>query len=81
MERITLLLSDYSLTDPIVKIGNIQHVYSHFRLQAEIFYKKTENVSGIFEENNGWFSLDELQNIALHGAHKKAVAKLKKSGV
>ncbi len=59
-------------------VGCIQHVYSHFRLKSEIYYKQIENLFLISEEENVWFSLDELQNIALHGAHKKVLAKFQK---
>lgn len=70
-EKLNFLLSDFSLQGTAEPIGNIQHIYSHFRLTSYAFCKKIEAFSQISSGDNGWFSVAELKDIALHGAHKK----------
>jgi len=75
-QKINFLLADLALGGSTEQIGNIQHVYSHFRLQSYAYYIKTEDLFHVGEGENRWFSLDELHSIALHGAHKKVLALL-----
>jgi len=79
--KLHLLFSDFGLKGAAEKIGSSQHVYSHFRLKSAIYYKKIEDLPQVAEGDNSWFSLDKLKNIALHGAHKKVLSELQKSGV
>ena len=75
-KKLSLLLSNFTLGGPAEQIGSIQHFYSHFRLQSYAYHKKIEDFPNVSEGDNRWFSLDELHSIALHGAHKKVLAKL-----
>ena len=80
-QKLRLLFSDFGLKGAAVPIGTIQHVYSHFRLKSDIYCKKIEDLPYVSEGDNRWFSPNKLETIALHGAHKKVLAKLLKSGV
>lgn len=80
-KKISLLCADYGCHATPESLGRIQHVYSHFRLKVDIYRVKIDNLSGIAEGENQWFSLEKLNNIALHGAHKKVLHELQKSGV
>ena len=80
-QKLRLLLSDFGLKGRAESIGSIQHVYSHFRLKSDIYCKKVEDLPHVAEGENSWFPLAKLKNIALHGAHKKVLAALQKSGV
>lgn len=75
-KKINCLLADFALSGPTEKIGSIQHVYSHFRLQSYAYYIRTEDFFHVAEGENRWFSLDELHSIALHGANKKVLVLL-----
>ncbi|RLB75345.1 MAG: A/G-specific adenine glycosylase, partial [Deltaproteobacteria bacterium] len=79
--RLRLLFSDFGLRGNAEPIGSSQHVYSHFRLKSAIYYKKIEDLLRVSEGDDDWFSLDKLKKIALHGAHKKVLVELQKSGV
>ncbi len=79
--KLHLLFSDFGLKGAAEQIGSSQHVYSHFRLISNIFCKRIEDLSQVAEGDNRWFSLDELKEIALHGAHKKVLVELQKSGI
>jgi len=79
--KLCLLFSDFGLEGAAKQIGHSQHVYSHFRLKSEIYCKKIADLSHVAEGNNRWLPLAELKNIALHGAHKKVLIELQKSGV
>jgi A/G-specific adenine glycosylase len=68
------LLTGYGCSSPPRPIGRIRHTYSHFRLEAQVYVLtngriRIEDRSGLF-----WQADAELGHIALHGAHKKALA-------
>ncbi|MEA3363101.1 MAG: A/G-specific adenine glycosylase [Thermodesulfobacteriota bacterium] len=75
-KKLYSLLADFGLTGAAEQVGTIQHIYSHFRLKSVAYCKKIEHFPILFEGNNSWFSLDQLKNMALHGAHKKVLDKL-----
>ncbi|WP_321367271.1 A/G-specific adenine glycosylase [uncultured Desulfuromusa sp.] len=76
MKKLSILLSDFSLNGAAEPVGNIQHIYSHFRLKSYAFRKKVEDFPQVSAGDNHWFSVDELKSIALHGAHKKVLQML-----
>jgi len=49
------------------ELGNISHTYSHFKLQAKV-YVHHEEIQG-----HEWFSLEEIQTLALSTADHKAL--------
>ncbi|MCK5914202.1 MAG: A/G-specific adenine glycosylase [Desulfuromusa sp.] len=80
-QKLRLLFSDFGLNGIAEPIGSSQHVYSHFRLKSDIYRTKIEDFPRVSEGDHDWFSPDKLKNIALHGAHKKVLVELQKSGV
>ena len=72
-EKLSLLCSDFGCGFSADLLGQIQHVYSHFRLQSDIYRVEIDDLSRIAEGENSWFPLEELKKIALHGAHKKVL--------
>ncbi len=80
-EKLSLLLTDFGLSGPGTALGSIEHVYSHFRLQSDIYHFQIDDLSVVAEGGNSWFPLDELKNMAFHGAHKKVLGKLPNNGV
>ncbi|MDX2494472.1 MAG: A/G-specific adenine glycosylase [Desulfuromusa sp.] len=77
-KKLYLLLADFGLNGSAEQVGTIQHVYSHFRLKSVAYCKKIENFPNLSEDNNSWFPLEQLKNMALHGAHKKVLGILLK---
>jgi len=51
-------------------LGEISHTYSHFKLQAKVY------VHHSYIQEHEWFSLEEIQNLALSTADHKALALL-----
>ena len=75
-EKFALLCGDFGCRSTADFLGQIQHVYSHFRLTSDIYRVDVDDLPRIAEGEYCWFSTTELQKIALHGAHKKVLAKL-----
>jgi len=75
-EKLLLLCADFGCSAETDSLGQIQHIYSHFRLQTDIYQVEIEDHTPIVKKTHTWFSLKELKKIALHGAHKKVLAKL-----
>lgn len=70
------LLADLGLSCELKEAGQIQHAYSHFKLEAEVFYAAVEANASIGESSGYlWCSEQELKAMPLHGAHKKAYRK------
>lgn len=77
--KLTLLLQDLSIQAKPVALGQIRHIYSHFRLELFLFKVGTDNFLAA-EGRHHWCTRDELNGLALHGAHKKALKVLTKVG-
>ncbi len=54
-------------------VGMVKHIYSHFRLELHIF--RCRPAIQIVAEGTGaqWIPAADLQSLALHGAHQKAL--------
>lgn len=78
-ERVKLLLQDFAVSGELQPLGVIHHVYSHFRLELQLFRLSISELR-VAESGNNWYSFMELKELALHGAHKKAVGKIPASG-
>jgi A/G-specific adenine glycosylase len=72
-EKLSLLCADFGCGTEVTSLGNIRHIYSHFRLQADIYQVDIADRLRRTEGEYRWFSLEELKKIALHGAHKKVL--------
>ena len=72
------LLSDLGLHGVLDKNSEIRHVYSHFKLELTVF-RIEANSDGIVAERSAhrWCSGTELEDLPLHGAHRKAYNKFK----
>ncbi len=75
-EKMALLCRDFGCSSAADLLGHIQHVYSHFRLRSDVYRVEIADSPRIAEGEYRWYSLEELHQIALHGAHKKVLAKL-----
>ncbi|MBE0498311.1 MAG: A/G-specific adenine glycosylase [Campylobacterales bacterium] len=65
--------SEYEQSDAITttqKLGEIVQVYSHFRLEAEVYLRQAHI------EEHEWFTLEEINKLALSRADHKALALL-----
>jgi A/G-specific adenine glycosylase len=54
-------------------LGDISHTYSHFKLEARV------HLHNSYIEEHEWFSLDEIEKLALSTADHKALALLSKA--
>lgn len=70
--------TDFNTADEFEAIAEIEHVYSHFRLQVSAYRLKTKN-SAVAESDGRWLPRKELINLALHGAHKKIIPHIHES--
>lgn len=75
-DKLALLMTDYGVSGEIRPLGSIKHVYSHFRLELQLFCLSIADLPRIAEVENRWCSLAQLKKLSLHGAHKKALEKL-----
>ena len=77
-EKLTWIKSELGLTGTATAVAEIEHVYSHFRLQVSA-YSIEGGVPTIGENDRRWLSRDELAELALHGAHKKILPHIHES--
>ena len=80
--KLRTLLSELGLqsSGEIRKVGNIRHVYSHFRLQSVVCRVRVADRLRLAEGPNRWLAPQDLAELALHGAHKKALECLIENG-
>jgi A/G-specific adenine glycosylase len=67
------LLQDLGMKANLVPVGSIRHAYSHFRVEVELFRGRIENRQVAEQTENEWLTVMDLADLALHGAHKKAL--------
>ncbi len=69
------LMADHAVCGNPQRLGSINHVYSHFRLDLQLFQLAIDDLSQIGETDteSNWCSLTQLKTLALHGAHQKAL--------
>lgn len=67
------LLQDLGMKAALAPAGRIRHAYSHFRVEVELFRGRVENRQATEQTENDWLTVAELADLALHGAHKKAL--------
>ncbi len=75
-QKVTLLAQEFAVTGDREALGSIQHIYSHFRLDLQLFRIAITDLPQVAEGEYDWCPLEELTDLALHGAHKKALGKL-----
>lgn len=73
VDAVCALVSKYGCSEEPEPLGSIRHTYSHFRLEAEVYALR--DCQGIrLDSELFWQADSELEQLALHGAHKKALA-------
>ncbi len=75
-QKLALLMADLLVSGQAQPIGSITHTYSHFRLELQIYSLSLDDRLTVAESQVDWCNLAQLQHLALHGAHKKALEKL-----
>lgn len=78
-QQLALLKNDFALVSEPTLLGKIKHVYSHFRLELQLYHAVGDPLR-VAESGNDWCPIEELNGLALHGAHKKALDILLKAG-
>lgn len=79
--KLAQLKADLGVVGEAEPLGEVQHVYSHFRLRSYIYHVRVEQHLLIADAVGCWVQQTELQQLALHGAHKKVLGKLLNHGV
>lgn len=75
-QQLARLMADFAVSGPARPLGSITHIYSHFRLELQLFHLPLDDRLTVAEGPTDWCNVTQLQGLALHGAHKKALAKL-----
>lgn len=78
--RVRLLMADFAATGVPQSLGTIRHIYSHFQLQLQLFQLSVTELPQVAAGDADWCAAENLTKLALHGAHKKALAKLPGGG-
>jgi len=73
-EIIRQLASEQGAATPHM-LGEVRHIYSHFRLEVQLFAAPLEKGAVRVAESGDckWVAYAELAELALHGAHRKAL--------
>ncbi|SHJ22796.1 A/G-specific DNA-adenine glycosylase [Malonomonas rubra DSM 5091] len=79
-QQLKRLMLDFSVRGKLQQLGNINHIYSHFRLDLQLFRLSVDEMPLVGENENNWYQREQLHDLALHGAHKKAVGKIPITG-
>ncbi len=69
--EIRQFLSGTYSASAITLLGQARHTYSHFRLEVAFYRVEVQHDACIAEESSCWRALNDLDGLALHGAHKK----------
>lgn len=75
-DQLRMLMADLGVAGEAQLLGRIKHAYSHFRLDLQLYHLLIEGLSQVAETENDWCTAVQLTDLALHGAHKKALGKL-----
>jgi A/G-specific adenine glycosylase len=67
------LLAELGFAETLAELGKVAHAYSHFRLDLRLFRAAAAEAGRVGEEEERWVDADALQELPLHGAHKKAL--------
>ncbi len=70
-------LSEMGLADDPVPVGTSCHIYSHFKLESLVYLVDLTDSLLVAETMSQWKTDEELEGLALHGAHKKVFEKVR----
>lgn len=66
------LLTSLSGQGEVTSLGRVRHIYSHFRLELELYQIQVDTEVCIAEgAESRWIEIESLADFPLHGAHKK----------
>jgi A/G-specific adenine glycosylase len=68
------LMAELGAKGELRRQGKTSHVYSHFRLESEVFSSEIESTpEKVREDSQAWIPVGEITSLPLHGAHKKVL--------
>jgi len=67
------LLGECGRDGEAFEVGRVAHAYSHFRLDLRLYRTTVSDCGRVAEGDGEWRTGAELHDLALHGAHKKAL--------
>ncbi|MFO7766937.1 MAG: A/G-specific adenine glycosylase [Pelovirga sp.] len=70
-------LSQLGLAGDPVPVGTSYHMYSHFKLESLVYLVDLSDSLLVAETQTQWKTREELELLALHGAHKKVFEKVR----
>jgi A/G-specific adenine glycosylase len=71
------LLHDLQLKAKLTGLVDVSHVYSHFKLELEVFMARADLTPVVAEQTQRqWVPEGDVASFALHGAHKKILPAL-----
>jgi len=68
-----LLLQELGGDGTVQEAGTVAHAYSHFKLDLRLYRARADSAGYVAEGEHNWRAPDDLRELALHGAHKKAL--------
>ncbi|OGR32280.1 MAG: A/G-specific adenine glycosylase [Desulfuromonadales bacterium GWC2_61_20] len=68
-----LLLQELGGSGSVEEAGKVAHAYSHFKLDLRFYRGKAGTAGYVGEGEHDWLTAAALRELALHGAHKKAL--------
>lgn len=71
VEAICSYLAGQKTWEKLELLGGARHTYSHFQLEIDFYRVELKAQAQIAEAGDCWLPLDQLSQLALHGAHKK----------
>lgn len=71
------MVKQMGLTGDPVFVGSSHHLYSHFKLESLVYLVDLGDSLLVAETAAQWRTYEELECLALHGAHKKVFAKVR----
>ena len=70
--------TDLQLQGELTSLVDVTHVYSHFKLELQVFMARAEPTPVVAEKSQWqWVPEGDVASFALHGAHKKILPALK----
>ena len=73
-------IQQMGLTGDPVLVGTSHHTYSHFKLESLVYLVDLADSFLVAETQDQWKTAEELETLALHGAHKKVFEKVRDAG-
>ncbi len=72
-QKLQALARDYFVQESFERVGSVNHVYSHFQLEVDIYRAECCDADRIAQSDSFWHDADSLVSSPLHGAHQKVL--------